>query len=153
MMIVWNTIKRAQSHFTHLNETTQLRFRGKEYDVQLLDPTAFHEAYLNAIVHRDYSIDGMVSVEFLDDRLSVTSPGTFYGGVTADNIFLHEPRHRNKALARMLKEYHLVDRAGMGVLRMSLSSLRYGRDFPEFRETSGSLQCDEAQFIRGLCGQ
>jgi ATP-dependent DNA helicase RecG len=145
---LWNTIKRAESHFNHLNERTQLRFRGKEYAVQLLDPIAFHETYLNAIVHRDYSIDGMVSVKFLDDKLSVTSPGTSYGVVTVDNIFLHEPRHRNKALARMLMEYHLVDRAGMGVLRMSLSSLRYGRDFPEFRETSGSVTVSmQAQFI------
>ena len=31
-------------------------------------------------------------------------------------------------------EYHLVDRAGMGVLRMSVSSLKYGRAFPEFVE-------------------
>src|SRR5262249_52750111 len=78
---LWNTIKRAKSHFNKLNEKTHIRFRGKDYEVQLLDPIAFHEAYLNAIVHRDYSIDGMVSVEFLDDRLTVTSPGTFYGGV------------------------------------------------------------------------
>jgi ATP-dependent DNA helicase RecG len=146
---LWNTIKRAKLHFDELNEKIQLRFRGKEYEVQLLDPVAFHEAYLNAIVHRDYSIDGMVSVEFLDDRLTVISPGTFYGGVTVDNIFRHDPRHRNKALARMLMEYHLVDRAGMGVLRISLNSLRYGRDFPEFREASESVVVSmQAQFCR-----
>jgi hypothetical protein len=127
----------------------KLTFQGKSYDVQLLDRTAFHEAFLNALVHRDYSVDGMVSVNFTGDKLIITSPGTFYGGVTSENIAKHEPRHRNKALAKMLMVYHLVDRAGMGVLRMSVSSLRYGRDFPTFSQRGDSIEVSmEARFIR-----
>jgi len=101
------------------------------------------------MVHRDYSVDGMVSVNFTGDKLIITSPGTFYGGVTAENIAKHEPRHRNKSLAKMLMEYHLVDRAGMGVLRMSVSSLRYGRNFPTFAQRGDSIEVAmEARYIR-----
>ena len=39
---LWNTIKRAQCHFDELNVKTQLRFRGRKYDVQLLDPVGEH---------------------------------------------------------------------------------------------------------------
>jgi ATP-dependent DNA helicase RecG len=137
---LWETIKRAKAHFEQCNRDLPFNFQAKQYSVQLLDRIAFHEAYLNALVHRDYAEDGMVSVNFTADRLVITSPGTFYGGVTADNIAKHEPRHRNKALARMLMEYHLVDRAGMGVLRMSVNSLRYGRAFPSFAEQGDCVE-------------
>lgn len=137
---LWETIKRAKAYFEHCNGNLPLDFQGKQYSVQLLDRIAFHEAYLNALVHRDYAVDGMVSVNFTADRLVITSPGTFYGGVTSDNIAKHEPRHRNKALAKMLMEYHLVDRAGMGVLRMSVNSLRYGRAFPSFAERGDCVE-------------
>ncbi|MDD2467151.1 MAG: ATP-binding protein [Desulfobulbus sp.] len=146
---LWHTIKRAKKHFESCNVPAEIVFQKTKYSVQLIDRIAFHEAFLNALVHRDYSIDGMVSIEFLDDKLTLISPGTFYGGVRPDNIFRHEPRHRNKNLARMLMEYHLVDRAGMGVFRMSLNSLRYGRDFPTFEEQGDSVIVTmQAQYIR-----
>lgn len=137
---LWLTIKRAKAHFEHCNTTVSFTYRGTQYGAPLLDRAAFHEAYLNALVHRDYATDGMVSVNFTQNKLVVSSPGTFYGGITAENIARHEPRHRNKALARMLMVFHLVDRAGMGVARMSLNSLRYGRSFPEFAERSDCIE-------------
>ena len=146
---LWHAIRRAHEHFTNCNKVEQFRYEDKEFSAPLLDGTAFHEAYLNALVHRDYSSDGMVSVNFTGERIVITSPGTFYGGVTAENIALHEPRHRNKALARTLMTHNLVDRAGMGVLRMGIGSLRYGRSFPEFREAPDCVEVSmEAQFLK-----
>jgi len=139
----------AKTHFDSCNSNLPLNYEGKTYSIPLLDKVAFHEAYLNALVHRDYSTDGMVSVNFTEDRLVVTSPGTFYGGVNSDNIAKHEPRHRNKALAKMMMEYHLVDRAGMGVLRMSVNSLRYGRAFPTFAERGATIEAAmQAEYFR-----
>jgi len=146
---IWNTVERAKGHFEKCNTSRSVNFRKKNYRVQLLDRIAFHEAFLNALVHRDYSLDGMVSVEFLDDSLAINSPGKFYGGVQPSNIFRHLPRHRNKALAKLMMEYHLVDRAGMGVLRMGINSLRYGREFPVFEERSDSVVVTmQAQYFR-----
>jgi len=146
---IWGSIKQAEALFERCNDPAEFTYRGQTYQAQLVDRIAFHEAFLNAIVHRDYSDDGMVSVEFLDDMLTIASPGGFYGGVTSENIFRHEPRHRNKALARLLMEYHLVDRAGMGVLRMSLNSLRYGRDFPAFVEKDNNVVVSmEAEYLK-----
>jgi len=115
----------------------------------LLDPIAFHEAYLNALVHRDYASVGMISALFTGDRMTISSPGGFYGGVTPENIAVHEPRHRNQTLAKILMTFHMVDRAGAGVLRMGLGSLRYGRSFPKFIETPGTVEVSmEAQYIK-----
>jgi ATP-dependent DNA helicase RecG len=146
---LWETIKRGKTHFNHCNDMLKVVFEDKEYLFQLLDSVAFHEAYLNALVHRDYTIDGMVSVNFIGDRLEISSPGIFYGGVTAENIAKHDPRHRNKSLAKMLMEFHLVDRAGMGVVRMNINSLRYGRKFPSFIERDGSVEVTmQGEYLR-----
>src|SRR5688572_25527962 len=91
----------------------------------------------------------MVSTTYAQGRLTISSPGTFYGGITAENIRLHQPRHRNKALAKILMAHHLVDRAGMGVLRMSIGSLKYGRSLPEFREAHESVEVSmQAEYLR-----
>jgi len=98
---IWNAVKRSRNHFGLCNRIEKFHHRDKEFVVPLLDEIAFHEAYLNALVHRDYSSEGMISVNFTGDKIVITSPGSFYGGVTAENIALHEPRHRNKTLARI----------------------------------------------------
>lgn len=95
---------------------------------------------MNAIVHRDYSIEGMVVVDFDTNKMTITNPGVFYGGVSAENITIHQPRHRNKSLAKLLMSFQLVDRAGMGVRRMGLGSLMYGRQFPSFREAFDTVE-------------
>lgn len=146
---LWHTVKRVKHHFENCNSEGEFEYDDKKFTVPLLDPIAFHEAFLNALVHRDYTCEGMVSVTFADRQILITSPGNFFGGVTAENIARHEPRHRNKALARMLMTYHLVDRAGMGVLRMGLKSLMYGRGFPRFREDNECVEVTmQGEYLR-----
>jgi ATP-dependent DNA helicase RecG len=137
---IWNSIKKAKSHFLVCNKKTSVTYEDNDYVLSTLDEQAYHEALLNSIVHRDYSIDGMTSVNFKENELVITNPGTFYGGVNSDNISYHEPRHRNKALARTLMAFQLVDRAGMGVLRIGLNSLMYGRDLPIWKENLDNIE-------------
>lgn len=147
---LWEAIERSNHHFEHCNSFQEFDWKGVKHLVPMLDQVAFHEAFLNALVHRDYSKDGMVSVDYQDSKMCITSPGLFYGGVTAENIFKHQPRHRNKALARMLMTFNFVDRAGMGVRRMSQRSLIYGRKFPKFRERGDVIEVTmDAEFLRG----
>jgi ATP-dependent DNA helicase RecG len=146
---LWNAIHRAERHFDQCNSSQSFKSGETVFTAPLMDRVAFHEALLNSMVHRDYSVDGMTSVTYSGDTLQIHSPGTFFGGITADNIARHEPRHRNKNLARILMTHNLVDRAGMGVLRMGIGSLRYGRAFPEFREQSDAVEVKlEAKYLR-----
>ncbi|MBK9557487.1 MAG: hypothetical protein IPO47_17050 [Bacteroidetes bacterium] len=137
---LWNSIKRVKEHFKLCNQSITIEYNENSYDLTPLDEQAFHEAILNAIVHRDYAMDGMISVNYKGDELIITNPGKFYGGVNEENISYHEPRHRNKSLAKLLMAFQLVDRAGMGVLRISLNSLKYGRDFPSWKESLSSIE-------------
>ncbi|BAY29550.1 hypothetical protein NIES2107_13930 [Nostoc carneum NIES-2107] len=137
---IWKCIKFAKEQFNICNVNQEIKFKNQIYNVPILDDISFHEAFVNAIVHRDYSIDGMISVDFDLEKITITNPGSFYGGVTSENIVIHQPRHRNKTLAKLMMQFQLVDRAGMGVKRMGLGSLIYGREFPKFRE---SFNCVE----------
>lgn len=146
---LWSSLKKANSLFENFFRVEEIEYSGKYYEVPNLDRTALDEAFINALVHRDYSVDGMISVEFTGSELFIVSPGSFYGGVTSENIAWHKPRHRNKNLARMFMEYRLVDRAGMGIQRMGVKSLVYGRKFPEFEEIEDSIQVKmETEFLR-----
>lgn len=137
---IWNSVKKVKTHFIECNSKIILPYEGTDYVLHTLDEQAFHEAFLNSIVHRDYSIDGMTSINFKEIELIITNPGTFYGGVNSNNISYHEPRHRNKNLARTLMTFQLVDRAGMGVLRIGLNSLKYGRGFPVWEEKLDNIE-------------
>lgn len=137
---LWNTIQKTKDLFNICNSEISLDYAGKTHKCNILDSTAFHECFMNAMVHRDYSIEGMVVVDYNFERMVVTNPGVFYGGVTAENISSHQPRHRNKALAKLLMNFQLVDRAGMGVKRMNFGSLAYGREFPKFKESYDTVE-------------
>ena len=146
---IWNSLNKAKLLFEKCVTEIDIEFKGNKYKVPNLDPVAFHEAFLNAVVHRDYAVDGMITVEFSGNELSITSPGTFYGEITTENIAYHSPRHRNKALARILMTYRFVDRAGMGILRMGIKSLVYGRKYPLFVETADSINVSmQAEYIK-----
>jgi ATP-dependent DNA helicase RecG len=137
---LWASITRAKKHFGACNLEHKIEFKNKNYLCKTLDENAFHEGFMNALVHRDYSKEGMVVVDFDTNKMTITNPGVFYGGVSAENISTHQPRHRNKALARLMMNFQLVDRAGMGVRRMGLGSLSYGRQFPIFREIYDTVE-------------
>ena len=79
---------------------------------------AAREAILNALVHRDYFLRQSVYVELHRDRLVVSSPGGFMGGVTPANVLRHPPARRNPLLAAALQSVGLVNRAGLGVDRI-----------------------------------
>lgn len=93
---------------------------------------AAREAILNALVHRDYFLRQSVYVELHRDRLVVSSPGGFMGGVTPANVLRHPPARRNPLLAAVLQSVGLVNRAGLGVDRIYEELLRLGKGMPGY---------------------
>ena len=102
------------------------------------DPRAVREAIVNAFVHRDYTQLGRVLVKIDADGLSVGNPGGFIEGVTYQNILTVEPHGRNPVLADALKRIGLAERSGRGVDRIFEGSLLYGRDLPDYSESTST---------------
>lgn len=90
------------------------------------------EAVLNAVTHRDYFLRQGVQVALYRDRLEVTSPGGFIGGITPENVLRHPPVHRNELLARAFQAIGLVNRVGLGVDRIYEGLLKLGKDVPRY---------------------
>ncbi len=74
-----------------------------------------------------------------EDGLTVSNPGGFIEGVTVQNILSAEPYGRNPVLADALKRIGLAERSGRGVDRIYEGSLRYGRDVPDYSETTSNV--------------
>jgi ATP-dependent DNA helicase RecG len=96
------------------------------------DRRAFREAFVNALVHRDFSQLGAVHLQISDDGLSISNPGGFVEGVTLDNLLVAAPRSRNPLLADIIKRIGLAERTGRGIDRIYEGMLRYGRPAPDY---------------------
>lgn len=124
-------------------EEVELLFRARvtEEEIQIglfrtpipnYDRQAFREAFVNALVHRDYHRLGMVQVKLDDTGLTISSAGGFVEGVNLNNLLVVAPRSRNPLLADVMKRIGLAERTGRGIDRIYEGMLRYGRPAPDY---------------------
>lgn len=104
-----------------------------------LHPWVVREGLLNALVHRDYFLAQSIHVHIYDDKLEISSPGGFVGGVSPDNILRHVPRRRNPFLADSLEKIGWVNRLGMGVDRIYEELLKIGKRMPIYTADESSV--------------
>jgi ATP-dependent DNA helicase RecG len=82
---------------------------------------SWQEALLNAIAHRDYSVQGTgIEVWLFDDRMEVTSPGGLLPELSLDELLSLRRVHcsRNPRLMRTLVDLGLTRDQGEGIPRM-----------------------------------
>ena len=129
------TAERLSEIMEARNSEQELQVGLHRVRVPRLPEMTVREVIANALVHRDYSESGPVSVRLTEDALRISSPGGFPPGITAENIF-EDSRPRSVILADAFKRAGLVDRAGRGVPRIYDNLLRLGRDGPDFSGTN-----------------
>ena len=80
------------------------------------------EAFVNAVAHRDYSIEGR-SIEILvfDDRLEIRNPGRLLSTVSLSELRKGTGVHdsRNTYMARVLRELGYMQEMGEGIRRIN----------------------------------
>lgn len=62
---------------------------------------ALKEIFVNAVIHRDYSLNDDIHIKIYDNRIEVKSPGRLPGYMTINNLY-EERFSRNPNLVRML---------------------------------------------------
>ncbi len=100
---------------------------------------ALREALLNAFGHRDYRMNGTIMLKQYNDKLILTNPGEFVGGITPKNILHHPPVARNNHLMDLLDRLKLVNRSNLGVSRIFRSLLIEGKEPPIYREVGSNI--------------
>ncbi len=115
--------------------------RMRRVDVPLYPPLATREALVNALVHRDYGIDGgAVSVALFDDRLEIWSTGTLPAGLTPEKLKgVHESLPRNRLIADVFHRRGLIERWGRGTNKILSEAKKAGCPEPDFAEIAGAF--------------
>ncbi len=99
------------------------------------------EGILNALIHRDYSMEGAsIDVAIYDDRVEIDSPGRLPVGIKlSDLIKRHKSIRRNKLIANVLHVSGMIEKWGRGTLEMIELCKRSGNPAPTFEEATGSF--------------
>lgn len=125
----------VESRFAARNEEREVLVGLFRVPVPDYSPIGFREAVNNAVLHRNYALQGQVYVQWYDDHILITSPGGLPDGLTLDNLLVHEPKPRNPLLAEAFKRIGLIEHSGRGVDKIYLGQVRYGRPAPDYTRT------------------
>ena len=108
------------------------------FDIPTFNESAVREAILNAVSHRNYQLAGSVFVRQYPDRLIIESPGGLPNGISLDNI-LDRQVPRNRRIAEILALCGLVERSGQGMNIIYETSVKEGKQLPDFTGTDDSF--------------
>lgn len=99
---------------------------------------AWMEGVVNAVTHRDYSLQGdYIRITMFDDRIEFSSPGRLPSIVTVENI--QSTRFsRNPMIARVLSDFGWVRELNEGVKRIYTDMAAFFLDPPTFSEPNGN---------------
>jgi len=85
---------------------------------------ACREALINAVAHRDYSLEGKpIEIMIFDDRMEVRSPGGLLSSISVQDLMDLKGAHqsRNVFAARVLREMGYMQEMGEGIRRIFTS--------------------------------
>ena len=89
------------------------------------------EALVNAVAHRDYTVDASIDVTLLKDRVEIWSPGALSPSLTIDALRRpHQSFPRNPRLAHCLYLSRYSERVGTGTRDMIMTTRGVGLPVP-----------------------
>ena len=106
---------------------------------------ALREAVVNAVVHRDYSLEGQAVRIFIypGEKIDIYSPGGLVPGLSLNELKQGRliSRPRNPLLVNLLRDFpgNYMERMGLGINFMINKMRELGRPDPEFWEVSGDF--------------
>lgn len=109
---------------------TQITSKQRK-ESRLFDAVALREAVINALVHNDYSYDGVPKFELFADRIEITSTGGIPHGLTESEFFEGYSIPRNKELMRIFRDLDMAEYLGSGIPRILKS---YSKDAFRFTD-------------------
>ncbi|MGC6173272.1 RNA-binding domain-containing protein [Lacrimispora sp. 38-1] len=113
--------------YIDLYNRTRAEFAGLDrIDTRDYPAEALREALLNAIVHRDYSINSSTLISIFDDRIEIVTIGGLVCGVSFEDIMLGVSVLRNPHLANVFYRLKLIEAYGTGMLKINESYAEFG---------------------------
>ena len=133
-------VTRIEELISAHNPITTLEQGLFHFEYRAYPVIAIREALLNAFCHTDFHIKAPILIKHFPDRIEISNPGGFIGGINSSNILHHQPVPRNPALINSLLKMRLVNRSNLGISRMYEALLIEGKEPPMIHE-SGDTVC------------
>lgn len=111
-------------------------------EVKMFPKQALRELIANALVHQDFSIEGVsVMIEMYDDRVEISNPGV--PPIRLER-FIDEYRSRNERLADLMRRLHICEEKGSGIDKVVDAAEAFQLPAPDFR--AGELRTTAVLF-------
>ena len=127
-------LKRLVERINANNPISTVTVGLAHFEYRTFPEIALREALLNAFVHADYRLGGPILVKQSSEKLEMSNPGGFIGGIKPENILHHPPVPRNPLLAEALVRLRLINRANLGIGRIYRALLIEGKEPPIIEE-------------------
>ena len=116
--------------------------RGPKREEQLEVPEeAIREVLLNALVHRNYHINGPIKISIYNNRVEFFNPGVFLGPLDGHSLMLGLTYIRNNAICKVFREAEYIEKLGSGFITLFNSYEKRGLRMPEVMEGENFIKC------------
>ena len=107
-----------------------------EYPVE-----GMREALANAVCHRDYGLSGNIQVKVFEDRVVIVNPGALPFDMSLEQLEDpdHSSRPRNKLIAQVFYDLHIIEQYGSGIRRIKNDCDRNGSPYPLLKNGNGEF--------------
>ncbi len=126
---------------TFLVQRTQFA-EGAKFETKFVYPEqACREALINAIAHRDYSVNSGIEIFVFNDRMEVRSPGALLSTIGVPDLQELKGAHesRNPMVARVLREHKFMRELGEGMRRIFEAMEQNDLEKPQLVSTGSSF--------------
>lgn len=96
-------------------------------------PEVIRELIVNALAHRNYTMQGDIFINLYSDKMEIHSPGLLPLGITPQNI-LTKSIQRNPLLSKLFYDLKLMEKEGSGFDKIYEVLLGSGKEVPEVLE-------------------
>lgn len=94
----------------------------KREEDSLVPVTAYREAVANALVHRDWAVNGHIRISLYNDRVEISSPGGLPHGVSEEDYLAGRLSVlRNPIIADVFAKLGHIEKFGTGIPRIKAS--------------------------------
>ena len=97
---------------------TRITGSAQRLERRMINKIALREAFINAIVHNDYTREVPPVVEIFSNRLVITSYGGLIEGLSEEEFYNGRSMPRNRELMRVFRDLEFVEHLGSGMNRI-----------------------------------
>jgi len=124
-----------------LERSFSIKNGPKRKEILEVPEEAIREIILNAIVHRNYHINGPSKIAIYDNRIEIFSPGVFPGPIDIQNLQKGLTYIRNNVVCKIFREAGYIEKLGSGFQTLFSSYEKAKLSKPQVIEGENFIKC------------